>query len=286
MLNTAPNFVAGRETYSVPIPAATSLVRLSGLSVVIPVRNDAVALARTLDGISSLAGMAGVEVIVAASGDAEGTERAVHGRARLLWPDSSTRAALMNAGAAVARGGALFFLHADSLPPANTYDLIEKALSDEHVVGGAFEHVFEEPEWSLRAITWINRVRYRLTRNYYGDQGIFVRASVFHKMGGYRDLRLLEDLDFTQRLKRMGRPVLIRVPLLTSGRRFLARGPWRTFFVIVWLLLLHTMRLDTQRYAERWRGPDDRSPGASWPSDRLPKTSASARVASERECVE
>ncbi len=286
MLNTASNFVADGEACRVPIPTAKSLVLFSGLSVVIPVRNDAVALARTLDEIGSLAGMADVEVIVAASGDAEGTERAVNGRAGLLWPGSSTRAALMNAGAAGARGGVLFFLHADSLPPANTYDLIEKALSDEHVVGGAFEHLFEEPGWSLRAITWINRVRYRLTRNYYGDQGIFVRASVFHEMGGYRDLRLLEDLDFTQRLQRVGRTVLIRVPLVTSGRRFLARGPWRTFFVIVWLLLLHTLRLDTQRYAERWRGPDDQSPGTPWSCSRLPKKSARARVASERECVE
>jgi hypothetical protein len=83
-------------------------------------------------------------------------------------------------------------------------------------------------------------------------------------MGGYRDLRLMEDLDFTRRLKRMQRTALIRVPLRTSGRRFLARGPWRTFLFIVWLLLLHTLRLDTQRYAERWRGPANRPPGSPW----------------------
>jgi hypothetical protein len=74
----------------------------------------------------------------------------------------------------------------------------------------------------------------------------------------------MEDLDFAQRLKRRGRSVLIRTPLVTSGRRFLARGPWRTFFFIVWLLARWTLRLDTQRYAERWRGPADRPPGAPW----------------------
>ena len=171
---------------------------------------------------------------------------------------------LMNAGADAARGDTLFFLHADSFPPANAFELIESALSDSRIVGGAFEHLFAEPGWSLRAITWINRIRYRLTCNYYGDQGIFVRASVFRRMGGYKDLALLEDLDFTQRLKRAGWSMLIRVPMLTSGRRFLARGPWRTFFLIVWLLFLHTLRLDTQRYAERWRGPADRPPGSPW----------------------
>lgn len=235
------------------------------LSIIIPVRNDAAALRRTLDALGELPGRAAVEIVVAASGDRAGTERAVAGRARLLWPDGSTRSALMNAGAAAAQGQTLFFLHADSVPPLNAFELIGRSLADHRVVGGAFEHLFAEPGASLRLITWVNRIRYRLTRNYYGDQGMFVRASVFRQMGGYRDLQVLEDLDFSQRLRRAGQSVLIRAPLLTSGRRFLARGPWRTFFFIVWLLCLHTLRLDTQRYAERWRGPADRPPGSLWP---------------------
>ena len=149
------------------------------LSVIIPARNDAAALRRTLDCLCGLPGFESVEVIVAASGDREATGRAVLGRARLLWPGGSTRAALMNAGAALARGTVLFFLHADSFPPVDAFELISQALSDTQAVGGAFEHLFAEPSWSLRAITWINRIRYRLTRNYYGDQGIFVRACTF-----------------------------------------------------------------------------------------------------------
>lgn len=236
------------------------------ISIVIPARNDAAALARTLDHLVAMEGAARAEIIVAASGDPEGTTRAVGGRARLGWPRGSTRAALMNAGAAAARGDVLFFLHADSFPPGNALALIERALADPRAVGGAFEHLFAEPSVSLSLITSINRVRYRLTRNYYGDQGIFVRAAIFRELGGYKDLDLLEDLDFAQRLRRRGRSVLIHAPLLTSGRRFLARGPWRTFFFIVWLLALHTLRLDTRRYAERWRGPADLTPGMSWPS--------------------
>ncbi len=235
------------------------------LSIVIPVRNDAAAVSGTLDHLVGLPGIAGAEIIVAASGDPAGTERAVAGRARLVWPAGSTRAALMNAGAAAARGEVLFFLHADSLPPADAVTLIDDALADPRAVGGAFEHRFAEPVWSLRSVSWINRVRYRLTRNYYGDQGIFVRATVFRQLGGFRTRRLLEDLEFSQRLKRVGRSVLIRVPLRTSGRRFLTRGPWRTFCFIVWLLMLYGLRLDTERYGERWRGPADRPPGSPWP---------------------
>ena len=235
------------------------------LSLIIPTRNDAVALRRTLDYLSGWIGADEAEIIVAASGDPEGTRRAVGERARLLFPGGSTRAALMNAGATAARADVLFFLHADSFPPVNAPALIERALADGRTVGGAFEHLFAEPGWSLRAITRINRIRYRITRNYYGDQGIFVRASVFQQMGGYRPMALLEDLDFSQRLNRFGRTILIPVPLLTSGRRFLACGPWRTFSFIVWLLFLHTLGLDTQSYAERWRGPADRPPGSPWP---------------------
>ena len=235
------------------------------VSIVIPARNDALALARTLSHLAHVAGVDRSEVIVAAAGDRESTERVVADRARLIWPGGSTRAELMNAGAAIARGDVLFFLHADSFPSPRTLVLTDQAMNNPRVDGGAFEHLFDEPSLSLRLITYINRIRYRLTRNYYGDQGVFVRTSVFRELGGYRDLRLLEDLDFAQRLKRRGRSVLIREPLRTSGRRFLARGPWRTFFFIVWLLALQTLRLDTQRYAERWRGPDDRAPGMPWP---------------------
>ena len=234
------------------------------LSIVIPARHDAEALARTLDHVQRLPGLDGAEVIVAAAGDPGGTAQAVGGRARLVHPGGSTRARLMNAGAEAARGGVLFFLHADSVPPPDALGLIGGALADPRAVGGAFEHRFAEPVWSLRAISWINRVRYRLTRNYYGDQGQFVRAEVFRALGGYRNLALMEDLEFAQRLKRRGRSVLIRAPLVTSGRRFLARGPWRTFFFIVWLLALWTLGRDTQRYAERWSGPDDQPPGTPW----------------------
>jgi glycosyltransferase involved in cell wall biosynthesis len=234
-------------------------------SIVIPARNGAAALKRTPDHLCGLEVSADMEIIVAASGDPEGTERAVAGRAQVHWPSGSTRAILMNGGAASAWGEVLFFVHADSFPPSNALRLIDEPFADEQVVGGAFDHLFAEPGRSLRTISWISRIRYRLSRNYYGDQGVFVRASVFRQMGRYRELQLLEDLDFSRRLKRRARTVLIGTPLTTSGRRFLSRGPWRTFFFIVLLLLLHTLRFDVQRYARWWRGPADRPPGSPWP---------------------
>ena len=223
------------------------------VSIVIPVRHDADALARTLDWLAALPDIERAEVIVAAAPEPDATEEVAEGRATVIRPGGSTRAELMNAGAAAARGEILFFLHADSFPPARALWSIERALAQPQAVGGAFEHLFDEPGWSLRAITWINRARYRITHNWYGDQGIFVRGDVFQALGGYRELKLLEDVDFSRRLKRRGASVLVRVPLRTSGRRFLARGPWRTFFFCWWLVGRFTLGLDTERYAEGWR---------------------------------
>jgi rSAM/selenodomain-associated transferase 2 len=247
------------------------------ISIIIPARNDAEVLTCTLDHLDRLSGIESAEVFVAAAGDRQTTSLAVAGRAQLLWPDGSTRAILMNAGAARARAEVLWFLHADSLPPVQALKLIMQALLPKRVVGGAFAHRFAESVWSLHVINWINRLRYRLTHNYYGDQGLFVRTAVFRQMGGYRPLQLMEDLDFSQRLKRIGQTTLIHEPLRTSGRRFLARGPWRTFLFIVWLLLLHTLRFDTQRYAERWRGPAHRPPGSPWPHRHPHEAGGTAR---------
>ena len=87
-------------------------------SIVIPVRHDATALARTLDWLVALPDVDRAEIIVAAAPEPDATERVAAGRARVIRPGGSTRAELMNAGAAVARGEILFFLHADSFPPA------------------------------------------------------------------------------------------------------------------------------------------------------------------------
>ena len=157
----------------------------------------------------------------------------------------------MNAGAAAATGDVFFFLHADSLPPLNALKEIQTVLRDDAVLGGAFAHRFAEAVWSLRFISWLNRRRYFLTRNYYGDQGIFVRAPTFREMGGYRDL-FMEDLDFSRRLKKLGRTKIVPLPLITSGRRFITWGPWRALSFILWVLFLHSLRLDTQRYAGYW----------------------------------
>lgn len=224
------------------------------LSIVIPCRNDAVALRATLDGVSRLQRAQATEVIVAAAGDEARTRDAASGRARLVWPRGSTRAELLNAGAALARAPVLLFLHADSHLPSDAIALVERALRDPAVLSGAFEHSFSERNWRLRVVSAINRLRYRATHNYYGDQGQFVRTVVFRAIGGFPSVKMMEDLELSQCLKRLGRTALIRAPVQTSGRRFLQRGPWRTLVQCGLLLTVRACGLDVDKYAEFWRG--------------------------------
>jgi hypothetical protein len=114
------------------------------------------------------------------------------------------------------------------------------------VVGSS--RVCKRPAWSLRDLL-MNRVRYRLTHNDYGDQGMFVQPEIFRQLGGFKDCALMEDLDFSQRLKRVGRTVLVRRPVRTSGRRFINQGAGRTCAIATWLLLCHTVGVDVERYA-------------------------------------
>lgn len=244
-------------------PARQSTCRMDPrISIVIPCRNDAVALRATLDGVSRLQGAHAVEAIVAAAGDEARTLEAAAGRARVVWPGGATRAELLNAGGAVARAPVLLFLHADSHLPTDAVALVESALRDPAVLSGAFEHSFSEPDWPLRTISAINRLRYRATRNYYGDQGQFVRTEVFRAIGGFPTVTMMEDLALSQRLKRLGRTVLVRVPLQTSGRRFLQRGPWQTLVQCGLLIAIRACGADVDRYSEFWRGPENEAPGS------------------------
>ena len=86
-----------------------------------------------------------------------------------------------------------------------------------------------------------DRVRCRITHNFYGDQGIFMTASVFRRTGGFADTGLLEDVRMCRRLRRMGRLRLARRTMYTSPRRFVRHGPLRQ--ALLDLVLLTTERL-------------------------------------------
>jgi GT2 family glycosyltransferase len=162
----------------------------------------------------------------------------------------------MNAGAALARGEILLFLHCDTWLPEGALALIAGALRDPAVVGGGFLHRFDRAGWFSRFISWSANTRTRLWRTFFGDQAIFVRRSVFERIGGYADLPLFEDWELCTRLKREGRMALLRAPVRTSARRIEAWGKWKCFKLWWGLSLLYALGVPARRLARLY--PDVR----------------------------
>jgi rSAM/selenodomain-associated transferase 2 len=198
------------------------------LSIIVPTLNEASHLPSAVAQARRQAVLGPpYEIIVADCGSADGTaDLAAHLGTRLIQerPALSSRAAAMNRGAAEATGDVFLFLDADTLAP-HAYDrAIQQALADPHVIGGAFEFALDGPQFSLRLVEIINRVRYRLWPLYYGDQGIFIRAPVFRRVGGYPERRILEASDFCRRVGPEGKLVLVHRYMRTSARRFVEGG--------------------------------------------------------------
>ncbi len=145
------------------------------------------------------------------------------------------RARQMNAGAAAAKGDVLLFLHADTLLPNDAQKVIVAALEDPQTVGGRFDLRFARDTGLGRLISRMINLRSRLSGIATGDQAIFVRRATFDALGGFSDIPLMEDVGFTKRLKRLGRTAALRSYVVTSFRRWEARGPIRTI-LLMWSL--------------------------------------------------
>jgi rSAM/selenodomain-associated transferase 2 len=145
------------------------------------------------------------------------------------------RACQMNAGAAISQGDVLLFLHADTRLPSDARTLIEQALMNPVYLGGRFDVQFEPQTGWGKIISRMMNLRSRWSGIATGDQAIFVRRSTFEQLGGFRDLPIMEDIDFTRRLKRICRMAALRSKVVTSYRRWEQCGPIRTI-VLMWLL--------------------------------------------------
>jgi rSAM/selenodomain-associated transferase 2 len=236
------------------------------LSIVIPTLNEERYLSAAVAGVRRRAVLGEThEIILADCGSVDGTVDAAHRlRIRVIEqaPPLASRAAALNAGAARATGDVLLFLDADSLVPRGYDRVIERALRKPRAVGGAFEFALDGPEFGLRVVETINRIRYRVWPYYYGDQGIFVRADVFQRLGGYPLRRIMEASDFCRMLDRKGSVVLIHRPMKTSPRRFLEGGIYRVLAHDVRLWFLDLIRRPVDHYAPDYQENNRRRGGS------------------------
>jgi GT2 family glycosyltransferase len=127
------------------------------------------------------------------------------------------------------------FLHADTQLPAQAGRSVERALAKPTAVGGRFNVRFDTPSAWGRVISSFMNHRSRLTSIVTGDQALFVRRQVFELLGGFSEIPLMEDIEFSRRLQQAGRIVALRDTVVTSFRRWHTQGPLRTI-VLMWTL--------------------------------------------------
>jgi rSAM/selenodomain-associated transferase 2 len=203
------------------------------LTVIVPTWNEATRIGARL---AELAAMPEVdEVLVVDGGSTDGTREIVRssGRARLVCAPRG-RASQQNTGAQQASGDVLLFLHADVSLPPNAARLAKAALADRGVVAGAFRTWTvsdDEGRSALAPLLHLADVRSRYSPLPYGDQAIFARAVAFHRAGGFPEQPLMEDLELSRRLRRLGRIRIVPARVRVSGRRFLARPIYYTLAV-------------------------------------------------------
>lgn len=215
-------------------------------SIIMPVLNEELVLNAQLAQLARQCAQYDCELIIVDGGSSDRTTAIAQQYGQVIAAPRG-RAAQMNAGAAVAGGDVLIFLHADTLLPGDALSAIEKALAAPQVVGGAFRVCFNCERWPYRIVTFTVNLRSRMYKIFTGDQAYFIRATSFRQIGGYPDQPLMEDLEIITRLRKTGKVVLLPQYVTTSARRHEKMGLMRSVLFMWYLRTLYKFGASPER---------------------------------------
>jgi len=196
------------------------------VSVIIPTLNEAETIGRL---IKSLSGIPELEIIVSDGGSTDGTVQQIRQSGGVVVQSKPGRGVQLNAGAQVASGDILFFLHADSQLQGSVVARIRQSVS-KGTQWGCCRLKFDEDSCFFRILAKTSDWRARYLSMCYGDQGIYCTRTFFDSVGGFPDWSFLEDLEFSRRARRRVKACVIKDQINTSTRRFRKHGLWRTFW--------------------------------------------------------
>ena len=214
------------------------------VSVIIPVLNEETVIRKMLPELQWIQ-ESGHELIVVDGGSTDDSLAVAKQYSDTAIVSSQGRAIQMNAGASIATGDVLLFLHIDTVLPSDSLNKIITSLDHGYSqnndqlknVWGRFDIRLSGHHFMFRIIEAMMNVRSRLTGISTGDQAIFVNKELFQKIGGYLDIPLMEDIEISRRLKKISRPVCIQDRVIASSRRWEVLGIYRTVF-LMWRLRL------------------------------------------------
>jgi len=249
-----PNAVEGlafppRPSSLVPHPSPVA----SRLSIVIPTLDEAAGIVGFLERLQPLRAR-GVELVLADGGSCDGTVAAVAPMVDRVISSRRGRASQMNAGAAVAAGGVLLFLHADCTLPEQADLSILNGLASSQRRWGRFDVQLSGAAIMLRIVERAMNLRSRLTGICTGDQGLFVERALLEQIGGFPEIELMEDIAISRILRRSGPPLCLSATLVTSSRRWENNGIWRTIVLMWRLRLAYFLGTDPRRLADIYHG--------------------------------
>ncbi len=164
------------------------------------------------------------------------------------------RGVQMNKGVAAAAGDVLLFLHADTTLEAGWSKTVIRTLEDPSVAAGAFTLRVDNAASRYRLIEFWVKLRCTLFNLPYGDQGIFVRRSIFDRIGGYRDIPLMEDVEIIGRLRKAGKVVLLEKCAITHARRWMKKGWVRASISNHAVMLMYKLGVDPHALARMYYG--------------------------------
>lgn len=220
------------------------------ISIILPTYNEADGLADVLRSVQG----DDIETIVADGGSDDATREiaAACGARVVQSPKGCSRQ--MNAAAAVATGGILLFLHADTRLPTDFAGHVRAALAEPGVVAGAFDLRIDGASGSLWLIERAARLRAKYLQMPYGDQAIFLQTEMFNSLEGFSELPIMEDFDLARRLRRRGRIALVESPVVTSARRWRKLGRWRVTWLNQKIVLGYLLGISPKRLARWYHG--------------------------------
>lgn len=207
------------------------------ISIIIPTLNEAEHICDTIKAIRERSVAEHVtEIIVADGGSTDDTTALARSCDAIVVDTTKGRARQMNAGAGGAVGEILYFLHADSIPPANfTKDII--SLISDGYIAGCYRLAFDYDHWFLKANCWFTRFDINAVR--FGDQSLIVTKDAFKKSGAFReDLLMMEDQEIIYRIKKQGKFKVLKGAVVTSARKYYDNGIYRMqrIFFQIWIL--------------------------------------------------